>query len=141
MNDVVFSSNKDDWETPQDLFDELDRVYHFTLDAAANEKNHKCRNYYTIEDDGLSKNWGGQSVYVNPPYGRKIREWVEHAYLESRKPGTTVVMLLPCRTDRDWFHDYCLPFGEITFIRGRLRFKGATNNAPFPSMIVVFGNS
>ena len=132
-----FSSTRDDWETPQDLFDKYDSIYHFTLDPASSDQNAKCKNHYTIADDGLHKSWGGQSVWLNPPYGRQIAQWVQKAYEESKKENTVVVCLLPARTDTAWFHDYCTK-GDILFIRGRLKFKGSTNNAPFPSMIVVF---
>lgn len=77
-------------------------------------------------------------MFCNPPYGRQIGEWVKKAYEESRKPNTLVVMLIPARTDTKWFHDYILGKAEIRFIRGRLKFGGADNAAPFPSMVVVF---
>lgn len=132
-----FSSAKDDWETPQDFFDRYNNAYHFTLDAASSDENAKCQNHYTIADDGLHKNWGGQTVWLNPPYGRGIGKWVQKAYEEAQKPGTVVVCLLPARTDTAWFHDYCRK-GQITFIRGRLKFGGSKNSAPFPSMVVEF---
>ena len=80
---------------------------------------------------------GGQTVWLNPPYGRGIGKWVQKAYEEAQKPGTVVVCLLPARTDTAWFHDYCRK-GKITFIRGRLKFGGSKNSAPFPSMVVEF---
>ena len=126
------------WETPQKLFDALDSKYHFTLDPCALPENAKCEKYFTPEDDGLSKNWGGQRVFCNPPYGRELGAWVKKAYEESRKPDTVVVMLIPARTDVAWFHDYVLPYGEIEFLRGRLKFGGSKTPAPFPSMLVVF---
>ena len=132
-----FSSAKDDWETPKDFFDKYDEVYHFTLDPASSHDNAKCANHFTLEDDGLHKNWGGQRVWLNPPYGRAIGEWVRKAYEESRKPDTAVVCLLPARTDTKWFHDYCVK-GKVEFIRGRLHFGNSKNSAPFPSMVVVF---
>ena len=147
-----FSSKKDDWETPQELFDQLDRMFHFSLDAASSDENAKCEKHFTAEDDGLSKNWGGEVVWLNPPYGRQIGKWVQKAYEESLKPDTTVVCLLPARTDTKWFHDYCTK-GEITFVRGRLKFinrnlpsyredgKFQKSPAPFPSMIVIFKTS
>ena len=55
----MFTSDKNYWETPQDLFSELDKEFHFTLDAAASDSNHKCANYFTEKDDGLKQNWGG----------------------------------------------------------------------------------
>ena len=134
-----FSSQRDNWETPQDFFDRYDDVYHFNLDAASSDENAKCERHYTIADDGLHSNWGGYRVWLNPPYGREIGKWVQKAWEEAQKPNTVVVMLLPARTDTAWFHDYCKR-GEITFVRGRLKFGGSSWNAPFPSMVVVFDN-
>lgn len=134
---VLFSSKNDDWETPQKLFDELNKEFRFTLDVAACTENAKCINYYTKEIDGLSQKWEGV-IWCNPPYGRKIGEWVKKAYL-SVSTKCTVVMLLPARTDTKWFHDYIYKNkqAEIRFIRGRLKFGQAKNAAPFPSMIVI----
>ena len=137
FNDGMFSSAKDDWETPQDFFDRYNSEYHFTLDAASDDKNAKCKNHFTKETDGLHNSWVGQTVWLNPPYGRVIGEWVRKAYEESRQKDTTVVCLLPARTDTKWFHDYC-KLGKIEFIRGRLKFGKSKNSAPFPSMVVVF---
>ena len=81
---------------------------------------------------------GGYHVFVNPPYGREIVKWVEKSYLESQKENTLVVMLIPARTDTRWFHDFIYHKAEIRFIKGRLRFGNSNNNAPFPSMIVIF---
>lgn len=134
----VFSSQTDEWETPQSLFDELNTEFHFDLDPCATDENHKCAEYYTKADDGLAKNWGGRSVYCNPPYGRQIGKWVRKAYEEAQNPGTTVVLLVPARTDTKWFHDYIYGKTEIRFIRGRVRFGDSKHGAPFPSMIVVW---
>ena len=139
MNRVLFSSKSNDWATPQDLFDNLNEEFIFTLDPCANAGNAKCQKYFTQKQDGLKQDWQGETVFCNPPYGREISKWVEKAYQESRKSNTTVVMLLPSRTDTKWFHEYILPYGQIRFIRGRLKFGDSQNSAPFPSMIVVFG--
>ena len=137
--DVMFSSATDNWSTPQDFFDKLNDEFHFTLDVCADETNHKCEHYYTKEIDGLSRPWVG-TVWCNPPYGRKIGEWVQRAYLSSQIGSATVVMLLPARTDTRWFHDYIYNKSntEIRFIKGRLKFGGCQNSAPFPSMVVIF---
>lgn len=74
---------------------------------------------------------------MNPPYGRKIGNWIEKAY-QSALGGATVVCLLPSRTDTRWFHEYCLKSSDIRFIKGRLHFGGSKNAAPFPSVVVVF---
>ena len=131
--DVMFSSKTDLWATPQDLFDKYDAIYHFETDVCASPENAKCKRFFTPEMDGLKQEWTGV-CWCNPPYGRQIGQWVEKAF----KSFATVVMLLPARTDTKWFHDYCLPYGKIEFLRGRLKFGGCDNSAPFPSMIVVF---
>ena len=134
--DVLFSSNTDLWETPQNFFDKLDEEFHFTLDACALPENAKCDRYFTPEMDGLSKNWGGV-VWCNPPYGKDIVRWVRKAS-ESAQNGATVVLLVHARTDTRWFHDYIYGKAEIRFVKGRLKFGGSKHNAPFPSMVVVF---
>lgn len=136
--DLMFASATDNWETPKALFDELDREFHFDLDPCADVQNHKCERYFTAEENGLAKNWGGCRVYCNPPYGRQIGRWVEKAYREGHKDGTLVVLLIPARTDTRWYHDYIQHRAEVRFIRGRVKFGNSTNGAPFPSMVVIF---
>lgn len=136
----MFSSKTDQWATPQDFFDILDGEFSFTLDPCADETNHKCNRYFTQEIDGLSQDWGGETVFCNPPYGRDIKKWVKKSRDEAQKPNTTVVMLIPARTDTQYFHDYIYqkPNVEVRFIKGRLKFGDSNNSAPFPSMVVVF---
>lgn len=134
--DLMFSSKNSSWETPQWLFDELDREFNFDLDVAADKHNHKCKCYFTEEFNGLIQPWA-LTNWMNPPYGREIGKWVKKAYEESLK-GSTVVCLLPARTDTKWFHDYIYGKAEIRFIKGRLKFSGNKYNAPFPNMIVIF---
>ena len=136
--ELMFSSKTDLWETPQDLFDKLNNEFQFTLDVCATPENAKCDKFYTKEQDGLKHPWKG-TVWCNPPYGRGIGQWVRRALFASVS-GSTVLMLLPARTDTKWFHDYIYKRNnvEIRFIRGRLKFGGSKNSAPFPSMVVVF---
>ena len=134
--DLMFSSKTDLWATPQDFFDKMNGVFRFSLDVCANEENAKCERFFTEADDGLSKDWDGV-CWMNPPYGRQIGTWVEKAYRAAKERGATVVCLLPARTDTRWWHDYCAK-GEVTLLRGRLKFGGQQNAAPFPSAVVVF---
>lgn len=134
--DLMFSSKTDMWATPQPLFDSLDREFGFDLDVCAIPENAKTARFYTPDQDGLTLPWNGV-VWCNPPYGRQIGKWVERASL-FRSLGSTIVMLLPARTDTKWFHEYIYGHAEIRFLRGRLRFGGVSSPAPFPSMIVVF---
>lgn len=135
--EVMFSSKSDEWATPQHIFDELDNEFGFDLDACANESNHKCENYYSIEQDGLSQNWAGHRVFCNPPYSN-IAKWVEKAFYETKSKNTLVVLLIPSRTDTKYFQNYIYNRSEIRFIKGRLKFGNSKNSAPFPSMIVIF---
>lgn len=134
--DVHFSSKTDDWATPQDFFDKVAERFPFTLDVCATPENAKCEQFFTKEHDGLQQKWEGV-CWMNPPYGREIGHWVHKAYASSWINGATVVCLVPARTDTKWWHDYCLK-GEIEFIKGRLKFGGSKNSAPFPSALVVF---
>jgi phage N-6-adenine-methyltransferase len=165
--DIHFSSAKSDWETPRDFFDAMNAKYGpFDLDVCANKINAKCQNYYSLEEnhDGLKFMWHGKN-WMNPPYGNAehpckknckkkrcvkrgshtlgyipgIKDWVRKALLESQK-GCMTVALLPARTDTKWFHKFI--YGqknvEIIFLEGRLKFVGAKDAAPFPSMVVIF---
>ena len=133
---VMFSSNTDMWATPQDFFDVINKEFNFTVDVCATAENTKCSLFFTPEQDGLKQKWEGV-CYMNPPYGRSIGKWIQKAY-NSSKEGAVVVGLLPARTDTKWFHEYIYNKAEIRFIKGRLRFGGCKNSAPFPSMIVIW---
>lgn len=123
---VHFSSQKLDWQTPDDVYDKLHREFNFDFDPTPVNPTY----------DGLEVEWG-QSNFCNPPYGKSIYKFIEKGYNEAQK-GKTVVFLIPSRTDTQWWHKYCMKADEIRFIEGRLRFKGAIHNAPFPSALVIF---
>lgn len=140
------SSDKLDYETPDEFFKKLHKEFKFTIDLAANRKNHKCKlwlgpgspwgeNFY----DALKVSWVGYRGWLNPPYGSELKHWIKKAYEESNQPGTLVVMLIPSRTDTRFWHDYVMNAAEIRYIKGRIKFKGTKTGAPFPSAVVVFG--
>lgn len=133
----VYSHESDEWSTPQKLFDELDAEFNFNLDPCATSENHKCDRYFTKAEDGLQHSWGGGTVFVNPPYSQ-ISKWVAKCYYEGCKDNTTVVLLIPSRTDTKYFHNYIMHRAEIRFIKGRLKFGDGKGSAPFPSMLVIF---
>ena len=143
VSQALFSSKTENWATPQELFDKLNAKYRFTLDAAASKDNAKCVKYFSKEDDGLSQSWRGERVFVNPPYARGITGlWVKKCFDEYWEDRERIICaLLPARTDTKWFHNYCLSGSgaRIEFIKGRLKFGGATNGAPFPSILVFWG--
>jgi phage N-6-adenine-methyltransferase len=134
---VHFSSTTDEWATPQWLFALLAWIFGgFDLDPCATSTNAKCSRYFTKGENGLSQDWEGK-VFMNPPYGREIGQWMQKAYEESLN-GALVVCLVPARVDTAWWQDYARR-GYIHYLRGRLKFGDATNVAPFPSAIVIFG--
>lgn len=136
--EVLFSSRTEEWGTPQWLFEKVNAVFNFQLDVCATPENAKCKRFYTIEDNGLLKPWA-KTNWMNPPYGRNIAKWMKKASMESSR-GNTTVCLVPARTDTAWWHDYIEnnPLVFVIFIRGRLKYEGAKNNAPFPSAICFF---
>ena len=123
------------WATPQDFFVRLNQEFGFEIDVCANDENAKCARYFTKEIDGLSQEWTGV-CWMNPPYGRGISAWMRKAY-ESSLEGATVVCLIPARIDTSWWHEYAMK-GEVRYVRGRLKFGGHKNSAPFPCAVVVF---
>lgn len=133
-------SATDDWATPRDLFNVLNKEHQFDLDVAASSTNALCYEWFGLDHpdesrrDGLKADWYGH-VWCNPPYGRVIKDWV----LKASQHHDLVVMLLPARTDTRWFHELVLPNADVKFIKGRLKFGGHTVSAPFPSMLVTFG--
>lgn len=138
--DLMFSSKTDQWATPQDFFDKLNKEFNFTLDPCADKFNHKCEKYFTKEQDGLRQSWSGERVFVNPPYGNVLKDWVAKSSFEAKNGAELVVMLIPARTDTQYFHKwiYQKENVEIRFIKGRLKFGDSKNSAPFPSMVVIF---
>lgn len=137
--ELFFSCKTDQWSTPQDFFDQLDNEFHFTLDPCADEANHKCERYFTSEQDGLKQDWSGETVFCNPPYGRKVGKWVEKCFREVYQGNCKcAVLLLFANTDTKWFHDWIYHKAEVRFIKGRLKFGGGRVNSPKPSMVVIF---
>jgi phage N-6-adenine-methyltransferase len=138
---VHFSSKTHTWETPQWFFDELNAEFHFTLDPCAEPETAKCAKFYTYRQNGLAKDWTGERVFCNPPYGREMPRWIEKAATSD----ALVVCLVPARTDTRWwakFWDYdrhCPIDGcEVRFLPKRLRFVGMEKDAPFPVAVVIF---
>lgn len=137
FNTVHFSSRTDDWATPQPFFDALNDEFNLLWDVCASHTNSKLPFYWTRDEDGLQCSWLGKRIWMNPPYGREIGKWVAKA---ATGGAELCVCLLPARTDTRWFHQHILgnPRAEVRFVKGRLKFGGATTSAPFPSMVVIF---
>lgn len=113
------------WATPKWLYDELNKEFNFNDDPCPIHGR-----------GGLNRSWN-ERVYLNPPYGKEIGLWIRKAFNEYLQ-GKLIVMLLPSRTDTQWWHDYIMKAQEIRFIKGRLHFNESKNSAPFPSCVVIF---
>ena len=146
IRQTMFSSATNEWATPQEFFDKLNKIYNFTLDPCCTKETAKCSTFFTEKEDGLSRSWRGHQVFMNPPYGSDIKHWVKKAYEESIKPrlvqihpkDTLVACLIPARTDTKYWHDYCMKANKIMFVKGRLKFGDGKGSAPFPSAVVIF---
>jgi phage N-6-adenine-methyltransferase len=136
INSSWFTSETDEWPTPQRVFDVLNWEFRFTLDPCATPENAKCERFYTRLDNGLLKSWSGEVVFMNPPYGEEIGTWMAKAHGAATQDGATVVCLVPARTDTAWWHDYAMKH-EVRLIRGRLKYGDGKESAPFPSAIIV----
>jgi site-specific DNA-methyltransferase (adenine-specific) len=143
---ILHSSKSMEWETPDYIFNKLNKEFNFTLDPCATKDNAKCDKYYTMEDDGLTKDWSGEIVFINPPYGMYdcrtslVELWIKKAY-EASQDGTIIVCLIPARTDTLYWHNYIFPYAaQIRFIKRRIKFRrdGVLDSAPFPSAVIVF---
>jgi len=136
FNQNRFKSNNQSWETPDYLFDRLNKIFNFTRDVCASKDNTKCEQYWSEEDSCLDKQWDGVN-WMNPPY-KNMKFFIKKAY-EERKNAITVC-LIPARTNTRWWHDYCMK-GEVLFICGRPKFKGCTHGLPQPLALVIFGKT
>ena len=140
--ETLFRSDDQAWRTPRWLFDELNELCAFDLDAAAHPDNALCKQYLTEEDDALETMvWPGDRVWLNPPYGRQVGKFVAEAKEQSQLYGKTVVVLIFARTDTRWWQDHAMDASAIFLIRGRLKFHKATGEkdaAPAPSALLIF---
>lgn len=136
--ELMFSLKTDLWATPQKFFDELNKKFDFTLDPCSNDENKKCKNHFTEKENGLAQRWTGR-VFMNPPYGKELKQWIKKAHDEVMIwNADLVVALIPARTDTTYFHEFIYKKFEIDFIKWRLKFWDSKNCAPFPSMLVYF---
>lgn len=133
-------SGTTEWRTPDKVFNKLDEEFRFTLDPCATRENHRTKKYFTKAQDGLKQSWAGERVFMNPPYGPGIEDWIAKARKEA-KAGALVVGLVPARTDTKWFHEQVWHRSRVRFIKSRLNFIGGSTRAPFPSMIVIWGKA
>jgi phage N-6-adenine-methyltransferase len=147
VSGAATSSAYECWTTPPWVLDRLYAVIggHFDLDPCSPTKDRlrapvRARRYFTEADDGLSRPWRG-AVYMNPPYGRAIADWVAKAASEAAAGrAAPVIALVPARTDTEWWHTSVVAAGAtVALLKGRLKFGGeGGQGAPFPSALVLW---
>ncbi|EOT38241.1 phage N-6-adenine-methyltransferase [Enterococcus dispar] len=142
---AIMTSDNQDWETPQELFDNLNNEFDFELDAFASDKNAKCKHFFTERDDAFQQDWTKyKSIFINPPYTSKVQDEVLKKIndtISSNWMGV-IVLLIPARTDTKRWHDYIFnKADDIRFIKGRLRFEVdgiPRGSSTFPSAVIVY---
>lgn len=158
---VHFSSNSDEYETPDSIFNPLNEEFNFIADMACTEENKKCELGFTNSLAApwvylLDKGMYEKSVFCNPPYSRGLQKKFLKQGAEAMKDGITSVFLMPARTDTKAWHNYIWNTEkhkprkgiEIRLIKGRIKFEingkplkdknGRSQSAPFPSAVVIF---
>jgi len=134
---IAHSEKSIEWETPQELFNDLNKEFDFTIDVCATKENAKCKRFYNKQTNGLAQSWENEIVFMNPPYGRTINKWIEKAYNEFLK-GAVVVCLIPARTDTSYWHDYIFPNAEVRFLKGRIKFLNSGEKVKYIEQLVLF---
>jgi phage N-6-adenine-methyltransferase len=129
------------WETPENVFQTMNKEFNFTIDVCALPENSKCKRFFSPIENGLKQSWKNEICWCNPPYGKEVKDWVKKAYLESFN-GAKTVLLIPVKSNTNWWHEFIIPFAEVRFVKGRIafikdgvQFKEAL---PFPLAFVIF---
>lgn len=128
---------KNEWETPDAFFNKLNKFYDFDLDAAAREHNTKCNKFLT---NAFKETWNGNTIWCNPPYSgykgleKWIGEFITQSYIRNR-----IIVLVPASTDTFWWQQAVKRAKLVVFLKQRITFKGAPNNARFPCCLIIYG--
>ncbi len=133
----TFKSNSTEYETPNEIFEPLQKEFDLRLDVCATKKNHKCDLFFTKEQSALFQDWK-LNFWMNPPFGRDLKKWVQKAYEESQE-GVVGVCLLPVRSNTQWWHKYIINTkSEVRFLKGEIKFNNLKRGLWLPFAIVIF---
>ena len=136
-----FKSKSEEYETPNEIFKPLQKEFNLRLDVCANDDNAKCQIYITKEMDALSSDWN-YNFWMNPPFGRDLKKWVQKAYEESKKNKVNGVLILPVRSNTNWWHKYIIETkAEVRFLKGETKFVGHERGLWLPFAIIIYKNS
>lgn len=145
---TLHSSDRQNWRTPPELFERLNKIFNFRVDLASDGDNALCKRYYTKDDDSLEKPWHVEPgwQWLNPPYGRDLGTWMTKAADEAGKGARIVVLAFSC-TDTRWFRTAWGACREIWFFGGRIKFldpddpDAKRTPAPKGSALYVFSGA
>lgn len=134
--EIMSSSDSVEWYTPKWVFKLLNRQFKFSLDAAASSENSLCTKFYSLKDNGLTKDWSKDVVYCNPPYDDNPEWFKKFSSCKSK----SVVALVPIRAGTKYWFDYVYPSASELFIfKGRLKFQNSNQVAPFDACLILWG--
>ena len=139
IDNNAFKSKSEEYETPNEIFEPLQKEFNLKLDVCVTHLNSKCDLFYKKEDDSLTKDWHKDgNFWMNPPFGRDLKRWVQKAYEESQK-GVIGVLILPVRCNTLWWHKYIIDTkAEVRFLKGETKFVGHKRGLWLPFAIVIF---
>ncbi|GAI17513.1 unnamed protein product [marine sediment metagenome] len=133
----IFKSESTEYETPKEIFEPLQKEFDLRLDVCATKENAKCELFFTKEEDALSKDWN-ENFWMNPPFSRNLKKWVQKAYEESEK-GVTGVLLLPVGSNTLWWHKYIIDTkAEVRFLKGEIKFSNQKRGLWLPFAIIIY---
>ena len=141
VSKALFSRDKNDWQTPVDLFAKLASVIPLSLDCASREDNSMLPAFRSPTSPVEWSAVGQTGLWLNPPYSptKLCRHLVDDTYLHAREANIPAVILLPARPDTQLWQDVIFPKASfVVFMRSRLTFVGAPDPAPFPTALVFF---
>jgi phage N-6-adenine-methyltransferase len=133
-----FNSKSIEYSTPQVLFNVMNELYNFELDVCASVSNTKCKNYFTKEDDALTKEWVG-NCWMNPPFNKQLGKFVLKMHKEYKKYGGIKCALVPVRSNTVWWSKV-IGDAECIFINGEVNFNDEERGLWLPMCFLVFGN-
>lgn len=147
VDKALYSSNTDKWCTPPEVLNWISKNFGFCYDPCPADFDPDMFNlpgsvptwypaHWSTIADGLSYIWYDTN-FVNPPYS-DTKHWIEKCEQECKHFQHTVILLIPSRTDTEYFQTHCKSATDIYLIEGRLKFGGSKNSAPFPSVIIVY---
>lgn len=137
---ALLSSQSDEHYTPPEVLEKVIAVLEeIDFDPCSDPGlNVPAKRHYTAEENGLGCFWYGR-VFLNPPYGRAVGRWTSKLVQEFQAGNVTeAIALVAARPGSKWFQAL-LDF-PVCYWRGRIKFLGNPDPAPFDSALFYLGD-